>query len=150
MKIITETKGDFLISTDKAKLDLHVIHDFLANQAYWSKNIPFETVKKAAENSLNFGIYYKGKQIGYARVISDFTTIAYLGDVFVLKEYRGQGLSKWLMEKVTSHPDLQGLRRWILLTGDAHELYKKYGWIPVASPGKWMEKHNPDVYKSNN
>ncbi len=146
MQILSETKGDFTITTDRAKLDLSVIHDFLANEAYWCKNIPFDRVKTSVENSLNFGLFYKDKQIGYARIISDYSTIAYLGDVFVLKEFRGQGLSKWLMEKIISHPNLQGLRRWVLLTGDAHELYKKYGWKSIANPEKWMEKTDPNVY----
>lgn len=150
MQIITETKGDFTITTDRTKLDLSVIHDFLSNEAYWCKNIPFDRVKTSADNSLNFGLFYKDKQIGYARIISDFSTIAYLGDVFVLKEFRGHGHSKWLMEKIMSHPNLQGLRRWILLTGDAHELYKKYGWTNIANPSKWMEKTDPNVYKTVN
>lgn len=149
MEIVNEKRGDFTISTDRAKLNLTVIHNFLSNEAYWSKNIPYDRVKTSADNSLNFGLYHKEEQIGYARVISDFSTIAYLGDVFVLNEFRGQGLSKWLMEKVISHPNLQGLRRWILLTGDAHELYKKYGWSNIAYPEKWMERINPTVYKSN-
>jgi GNAT superfamily N-acetyltransferase len=140
-------KGEYLISTDFEKLDLVKIHGFLSKEAYWSLNIPFETVKKAAENSLNFGVYYTDKQIGYARVISDFSTIAYLGDVFILPEYRGRGLSQWLMETITHYPELQGLRRWILLTSDAHGLYRKYGWKDIANPVNWMEKHNKDVYK---
>jgi GNAT superfamily N-acetyltransferase len=146
MEIITEKKGDFIISTDKTRLDISIIHDFLANQSYWSRNIPFEKVKTAIDNSLNFGLFQKDKQIGFARVVSDFSTVAYLGDVFVLEEYRGLGLSKWLMEKVMTHPNLQGLRRWILLTSSAHELYKKYGWASLANPGRWMEKHDPDIY----
>ena len=150
MQLFSAQKGDFFLTTDPSQLDLEVIHDFLANQSYWSGNIPFEKVKTAVENSLNFGIYYKSRLIAYARVISDFSTIAYLGDVFVLQEFRGHGLSKWLMESVMAHPQLQGLRRWILLTGDAHELYKKYGWKSIANPDRWMEKHDPDVYKNNN
>jgi GNAT superfamily N-acetyltransferase len=146
MQIITEQKGDYLITTDKSKLDLKVIHNFLANESYWSQNIPFEIFKKSVENSLNFGLFYKEQQIGYARVVSDYATTAYLGDVFVLKEFRGQGLSKWLMEKVMTHPDLQGLRRWILGTKDAHGLYKQFGWKSIANPERWMEKHNPKVY----
>ena len=148
MQIITERKGDFLITTNKSKLDLKVIHNFLANESYWSKNIPFEIVKTATENSLNFGLFFKDKQIGYARVVTDFATTAYLADVFVLKEFRSQGLSKWLMEIIMNHPKLQGLRRWVLLTQDAHELYKKFGWKTIANPERWMEKHNPDVYKN--
>ena len=147
MEIVTEIKGDFRITTDKSKMDLSVIHNFLANQSYWSKNISIEKVKTALDNSLNFGLFYKDRQVGYSRVISDFSQIAYLGDVFILEEFRGQGHSKWLMEKVMTHPGLQGLRRWVLLTGDAHGLYKKYGWTSIANPDKWMEKHNPDIYK---
>ncbi|MBN9282993.1 MULTISPECIES: GNAT family N-acetyltransferase [unclassified Flavobacterium] len=149
MNIITTTKGDFTISTDKSKLDLEVIHDYLANQSYWSKNIPKERIRKSIANALCFGIYYKDKQIGYAKVVSDFSTMAYLGDVFVLEDYRGQGLSKWLMETIMSHPELTGLRRWILLTSDAHELYKKFGWQPIASPEKWMEIHRPDIFRES-
>lgn len=104
-------------------------------------------MKAALDHSLNFGIFYGELHVGYARVITDFSQIAYLGDVFVLEEFRGQRLSKWLIEKVMSHPDLQGLRRWILLTGDAHELYRKYGWVSIASPEKWMERHDPNVYR---
>lgn len=149
MEIITETRGDFTITTDNTKLNLQTIHDFLSLESYWGKNIPVKTVKKALDNSLNFGLFHGDKQIGYARVVSDYATIAYLGDVFVLSEYRGQGLSKWLMEKIIMHPDLQGLRRWILLTADAHELYRKYGWTNIKNPEKWMEKHDPDVYKNS-
>lgn len=146
MEIIIEQKGDFIISTDKSKLDLYFIHGYLSKEAYWSKNIPFDVVQTAANNSLNFGLYYKNRQIGYARVITDYATIAYLGDVFIISEFRGQGLSKWMLEKLMNHPGLQGLRRWILLTRDAHMLYKKYGWTEIASPEKWMEKHDPGVY----
>ena len=147
MQIITKQNGDYLITTDKTKLNLKVIHNYLSNESYWSRNIPFEIVKAATENSLNFGLFFKEKQIGYARIVSDFATTAYLADVFVLKEFRGQGLSKWLMEIIMNHPDLQGLRRWILATKDAHGLYKQFGWKPMAAPERWMEKHNPDVYK---
>ena len=109
--------------------------------------MPFDRVQKAVDNCLNFGVYFKDIQIGYARVITDFSTIAYLGDVYILEEFRGKGLSKWLMETVMSHLELQGLRRWILLTRDAHELYKKYGWTEIASHDKWMELYNKDPYK---
>jgi GNAT superfamily N-acetyltransferase len=146
MQIMTEQKGDFIITTDKSKLDLKVIHSFLAYESYWSQNIPFEIVKAASENSLNFGLFYKNQQVGYARVVTDYATTAYLGDVFVLKEFRGLGLSKWLMQIIMNHPDLQGLRRWILATKDAHGLYKQFGWKMMAAPERWMEKHNPDVY----
>jgi N-acetylglutamate synthase-like GNAT family acetyltransferase len=146
MTDFTISKNSYLISTDKSKLDIDSIHEFLSTKAYWCLNIPKSTVQTAIENSLCFGVYEHDKQIGFARVISDFSTIAYLGDVYVLEEYRGKGLSKWLMETIMSHPQLQGLRRWILLTGDAHELYRQFGWTSIADPTKWMELHNKNVY----
>ncbi|HEY8732971.1 MAG TPA: GNAT family N-acetyltransferase [Puia sp.] len=146
MTDLTIYKNDYCISTDKTKLDLKAIHAFLSTKAYWCLNISYETVKKAAENSLNFGIYNNNKQIGYARIISDFSTIAYLGDLYIIDEFRGIGLSKWLMETIMSHSELQGLRRWILLTGDAHGLYRQFGWTDIADPAKWMELHNKNVY----
>jgi GNAT superfamily N-acetyltransferase len=147
MENIKVFRGNYFITTDNSELDIEAIHDFLCNQSYWSKNIPIDTVRKSAEHSLNFGLFHVDKQIGYARVISDFSTIAYLGDVYVLTEYRGNGLSKWLMEEVMNHPELQGLRRWILLTSSAHELYKKFGWKEVARPDVYMELFNPNVYQ---
>lgn len=147
MKLITIHKNQFTISTDKAKLDINAIHEFLSTKAYWCLNIPKATVEKAIANSLCFGVYEGDKQIGFARVISDLSTIAYLGDVYVLEEYRGHGLSKWLMETIMTHPELQGLRRWILLTGDAHGLYRQFGWTDLADSSKWMELHNKTVYK---
>jgi GNAT superfamily N-acetyltransferase len=146
MKIVSERKDDFIITTDKSKMDVAFIHRFLSTQSYWSPDIPFEKVNAAVDNSLNFGLFHHEKQIGYARVVSDYCLIAYLGDVFVIPDYRGKGLSKWMMEKIIAHPDLQNLRRWILLTRDAHELYKKYGWKTIAAPERWMEIHNPDAY----
>ena len=140
--------GDFCISTSKAKLDLKAVHQFLSTESYWSKNISFEKVERAAANSLTFGLYFKDRQIGYARIISDYTTIAYLGDVYVLPEFRGQGLSKWLMQTIRSHPELQGLRRWFLVTADAHGLYKQYGWKELAQPERWMEIVDKNVYQT--
>ena len=148
MEDITTIHGEYVISTDKNKLQPDVIHRFLTEESSWSKGISLVRVAKCIATSLNFGIYYNEMQVGYARVISDFATIAYLGDVFVLKEFRGRGLSKFLMQAIMSHPELQGMRRWMLLTNDAHELYKQYGWTELHNPEKWMEKHNPDVYKS--
>lgn len=141
-------KNGFCISTEKDRLDLNAIHHFLSTQAYWSLNIPFRRVEEAAAHSLNFGVYLKEQQIGYARVISDLASIAYLGDVYILPDFRGQGLSKWLMKTIMEYPELQGLRRWILATADAHGLYKQFGWVPVAYPDRWMEVHNPEVYFS--
>lgn len=146
MTALTIHKEAFCISTDKGKLDLDAIHDFLSTKAYWCLNIPKEKVQTSIENSLCFGVYQGQQQVGFARVISDFSTIAYLGDVYILEEYRGLGLSKWLMETIMSHQNLQGLRRWILLTGDAHELCRKFGWKDIADPGRWMELHDKNVY----
>ncbi|MRI01605.1 GNAT family N-acetyltransferase [Kriegella sp. EG-1] len=146
MEIIERHKGEFTISTDLNKLDIVNIHKFLANNTDWSANIPLDTFKISIENSLNFGLYLENKQIGFARIISDYATIAYLGDVFILEEYRGKGLSKWLMSEIIAHPNLQGLRRWILLTDTAEWLYKKFGFTALPKPEVYMEKHNPNVY----
>jgi GNAT superfamily N-acetyltransferase len=140
MSFYTTQRDRFVISTDPARLDFDMIHDFLCNTAYWCRGIPRDLVERSAANSLAFGIYEGEKQVGFARVISDLACIAYLGDVFVLPEYRGLGLSKFLMESIHSHPDLQGLRRWILLTADAHELYRQFGWESVARPELYMER----------
>ena len=126
-------------------LDRAMIARFLAS-SYWAKGIPSATVDKSLEHSLCFALLDGDRQIGFARVISDRATIAYLGDVFILPEYRGRGLSKWLMECVVSHPDLQGLRRWLLATGDAHSLYEKFGFTALKNPDIFMERHNPNVY----
>lgn len=145
---IREThRNDYTISTDKNRLDIMSIHKFLANETDWANGIPLDTLKKSIESSLNFGLYYQNTQIGFARIISDYSTIAYLGDVYVLKEYRGKGLSKWLMNEIMEHPNLQGLRRWILLTNTAEWLYKKFGFTEIPNPEFYMEKHNPNVYK---
>jgi len=147
-EIIEHRRGDYRITTDRACLNLDMIHTFLTN-SYWAKGIPREIVARSIEHSLCFGIYDgDGSQIGFARVVSDFATVAYLGDVFVLESHRGRGLSKWLMECITQHPALQNLRRWILLTRDAHELYSKYGFTPVKAPERYMELHRPNVYET--
>jgi GNAT superfamily N-acetyltransferase len=146
MTEITVYKDDYCISTDKSRLDTDAIHEFLSTKAYWCLNIPKDKVETGIEHSLCFGVYRNQQQIGFARVISDFAAIAYLGDVYIVEEERGKGLSKWLMETVMTHPDLQGLRRWILLTGDAHGLYRQFGWKELADPARWMELHNKNVY----
>ena len=144
---VEHRRGEFLISADPARLDLDVIHGFLTN-CYWAKGIPRNLVARSIEHSLCFGIYDgAGVQVGFARVITDCATIAYLGDVFVLESHRGRGLSKWMMECITQHAGLQGLRRWILLTRDAHELYAKFGFTPLKSAERYMELHRPDVYE---
>jgi len=138
-------RDEFLVTTDPARVDLDVVHGFLAS-SYWAKGIPRETVRRSIEESIPFSLLSGDRLIGFARVVSDRATVAYLGDVFVLPEHRGRGLSVWLMECVVAHPDLQGLRRWILLTRDAHDLYKKTGWTSLASPDRWMERWDPEVY----
>jgi N-acetylglutamate synthase-like GNAT family acetyltransferase len=144
--IVEYRRDDFVISTDRSRLDIERIHDFLTN-CYWAKDISREVVIRSIEHALCFGIYdAKGAQVGFARVISDFATVAYLGDVFVLESHRGRRLSKWLMECIMAHPALQGLRRWILLTRDAHGLYSQFGFAPVKAPERYMELHQPDVY----
>jgi GNAT superfamily N-acetyltransferase len=145
--IIEFRRGEFFISTDAARLDLDVIHGFLTT-SYWAKGIPREVVARSVQHSLCFGIYDgSGAQVGFARVVSDFATVAYLGDVFVLESHRGRGLGKWTMECIMRHPALQGLRRWILLTRDAHGLYEQSGFKALKAPERYMELHDPGVYE---
>jgi GNAT superfamily N-acetyltransferase len=144
-RTVEHRNGEFLLSTDPGLLDLDVIHRYLTD-CYWAKGIPRETVARSIENSLCFGVYAKGEQIGFARVITDCATYAYIGDVFVLESYRGRGLGKWLMQSIMQHPRLQGLRRWSLVTADAHGLYEQFGFRPLASPEKYMELHNFGIY----
>ncbi len=146
LKIRETHRNDYTISTDKLKLDIFRIHKFLANETDWAKGIPINILKTSIENSLNFGIYHENKQIGFARIISDYSTIAYLGDVYVLKEHRGKGLGKWLINEIMEHPNLQGLRRWILLTDTAEWLYEKFGFSGIPNPKIYMEKYKPNVY----
>ncbi|PWT97873.1 MAG: GNAT family N-acetyltransferase [Bacteroidetes bacterium] len=141
-------KGPYSISTDTSRLDLKVIHGYLS-RSYWAEGIPVEIIKKSIEGSMCFGVYDGVKQIGFARVVTDNATFAYLCDVFILEEYRGQGLSVWLMEIITSHPELSGFRRWMLGTRDAHGLYKKFGFVELSNPERFMQIHNPDVYKGS-
>jgi len=142
-------RGAYLISTEKSRLDIQVIHNFLTH-AYWSEGIPIETVRRALEHSFTFGVYHGEQQVGMARVVTDFTTFAYIADVFILASFRGQGLGIWLMEVVMAHPDLQGLRRWVLATKDAHTLYQKVGFTPLQNPGRFMEKVVPNIYLKGN
>jgi GNAT superfamily N-acetyltransferase len=144
--VVEHRKGDFVLSTDPALLDLDVIQGFLS-ASYWAKDIPRETVARSIDNSLCFGVYAKGRQVAFSRIVSDFATYAYLGDVFVIEEYRGHGLGKWMMECIRQHPQLQGLRRWTLLTRDAHRLYSQFGFTPLKAPERYMELHDPDVYQ---
>ena len=132
------TRGEYEISTDPGRLDLDLTHSFLSEEAYWSPGVPRVIVERAIGNSIVFGIYKGGAQVGLARVVSDKATFAWICDVFVLPGHRGQGLGKWLMECAISHPDLQGLRRWMLATRDAHGLYEQYGFTPLDDPSRFM------------
>ncbi len=139
-------RKEFTISTDRNKLQLDIIHKFLSEESYWAKERTREQTERAIENSLSFGVYKGEKQIGFARVVTDYATFAYIGDVFILNEFRGRGLSKWLMETIVNYPDLQNLRRWILATRDAHALYEKFGFTELKVPERWMEKTAPNAY----
>ncbi len=149
---LSERRRDdgFTVSTDPALLNIDAIHAFLT-ASYWARNIPRDLVARSIEHSLNFGVYDPAHvQVGFARVITDYATIAYLGDVFILDTHRARGLGKFLIETVALHPALQGLRRTILLTRDAHGLYSKYGFTPLKDPTRYMERHNPEVYSRGN
>jgi N-acetylglutamate synthase-like GNAT family acetyltransferase len=142
-------KDGYKISTDPEELDVQVIHQYLSVDSYWAQEIPVDVVKKAIANSLCFGLYKNNNQIGFARLVTDKATFAYLADVFVLEEYRGQGLSKWLMEVIQSHPDVQGLRRWMLMTRDAQGLYEQFGWTVLDEDARTrcMQRHFKDRYR---
>ncbi len=139
-------RGAFSISTDPKRLNLDVIHDYLT-RCYWAEGIPRETVQRSIGGSLCFGVYEGAAQVGFARVITDFATYAYLADVFILESHRGQGLSKWLMECILAHSELQGLRRWSLVTRDAHKLYARYGFVIPPKPDNYMEIVHRRIYK---
>lgn len=140
------TQGSFAVSTDPARLDVDVIHGFLKT-SYWAPEIPRRIVERAIANSLCFGLYHETAQVGFARIVTDSSTFAYLADVFVLPEWRGRELSKFLMSCVKSHPALQHLRRWLLMTADAHGLYTQFGFTPLAKPDRAMEIADPDIYR---
>ena len=137
---------EFVISTEKSRLQIEVIQKFLTEDSYWAQTRTLEQTQTAIENSLCFGLYVENRQIGFARIVSDFATFAYIGDVFVLSEFRGRGLSKWLMEVMINYPQLQGLRRWILATKDAHGLYSQFGFNSLKFPERWMELCAPNAY----
>jgi len=142
-------KDDFLISTDRSLLNVDIIHHYLSGESYWAKNIPRDVVEKSIANSLCFGVYHHNKQIGFARLVTDRATFAYLADVFIKAEYRGNGLSKWLMQVIHAHPELQELRRWVLGTRDAHGLYEQFGWtvFDEDTRKRFMQKHNKNAYQ---
>jgi GNAT superfamily N-acetyltransferase len=136
-------RGEFEISTERARLDFDVLHDFLSRRSYWARGRSLDLIKRSIEHSLPFGLYKDGQQIGFARVVTDYATFAWLADVFVLAEFRAQGLAQWLIEVISTHPALQGLRRWVLATRDAHELYRRFGFTELAQCDRWMEKFDP-------
>ncbi len=140
------TRGRYVISDDPGRLDLGLIQEFLAG-SYWAKGIPLAVVERSIENSIPFGLYEGERQVGLARVITDRATFAYVADVFVLEAHRGRGLARWLMETILAHPDLQKLRRWLLVTRDAHELYRRVGFGEAEKPGNYMEIVDRKVYE---
>jgi GNAT superfamily N-acetyltransferase len=143
---VNANHGEYQMSTDRQRIDIAAVHAFLT-QSYWSPGIPRGVVERAIENSLCFGVYFGAQQVGFARVITDKATFAYLADVFIIESHRGKGLSTWLMEFVTAHEELQGLRRFLLATKDAHALYAKFGFEALGNPSRIMENLKPDVYR---
>ena len=141
LPILETHRENLTISTDPARLDLDAITDMLS-RAYWAKGRTREVIARYVQHSLVFGVYDGPRQVGLARIVSDYTTFAWLCDVFIHEDYRGHGLGKWLMETIHSHPDLQGLRRWLLATRDAHGLYQQFGWTLLDHPERWMNKFN--------
>lgn len=137
-------RGEFTISSDKSRLDIEVIHRFL-DTSYWAAGRSPETIRRSIENSLTFGVYKGDQLVGFARVITDYATFAWIADVFILESFQGQGLGKWLIEVIITHPELQGFRRWVLATKDAHELYRRFGFNELKKPERWMERHDPNT-----
>ncbi|MDX6694117.1 MAG: hypothetical protein QOF02_1720 [Blastocatellia bacterium] len=138
-------RGEFLISNDAARLDIKFIHSFLSTNTYWATGRAFEVAQRSIENSFSFGLFHNERQIGFARVVTDYATFAWLADVFVIEEFRGRGLGTWLMEVIINHPRLQGFRRWTLATKDAHELYRQFGFAELKRPERWMERPDPNM-----
>jgi GNAT superfamily N-acetyltransferase len=136
----------FVLTTDLARMDVSAVHAFLSRESYWAAGIPLETVRRAMENSLCFGILDGERLAAFGRVVTDRATFAYLCDVYVEEEYRGRGLAKRLMHAIDAHPELQGLRRWNLVTRDAHPLYAQFGYVAPANPAGYMERRKPDIY----
>ncbi len=136
----TWERSDYTISTDRDRLNVAFIHDFISNKSYWGQGRTLEVIQRAIDNSLNFGVFKGERQVGFARVVTDYATFAWLADVFIIDEHRGHGLGVWLIDVITSHPDLQNFRRWILATRDAHELYRRVGFNALDDPARWMEK----------
>jgi len=148
MRATSPEPAEFEITTNARRFDLDTIHRFLSEESYWARGIPRDVVVRSIQNSLCFAILERSSQaqVGFARVTTDRATFAYLADVFVLPAHRGRGLSKWLMRVILAHGDLQGLRRWMLGTRDAHSLYAGFGFTPLPQPDRFMQLHQPDVY----
>jgi GNAT superfamily N-acetyltransferase len=144
-----QTPEHYEISTDRNRLDVALIHEFLRS-SYWAQGIPRAVVERSIRHSLCFGAFLDGRQVGFARVITDFAAIAYVADVFVVPEHRGRGISKLLMRAILDHPELRGLRRFLLATQDAHGLYAKFGFLPLAHPEYFMTVYKPDIYRDGN
>lgn len=139
------SRGEYVVSSDPSHLQLDVVHRFLA-RSYWARGIPQEVVARSIAGSITFGLYLRGDQVGFARVISDCATFAYVADVFVLEPHRGRGLARWMMECILETPELQGLRRWLLVTRDAHDLYRSVGFSAASQPEGFMEIVSRDLY----
>jgi GNAT superfamily N-acetyltransferase len=144
----TWERDGYVISTDRSRFNIDLIHDFLSKTSYWAIDRARDVVERSIDNSLSFGVYKGNDQVGFARVVTDYATFAWIADVFVLPEHRGLGLSKWLMDVMLSHAQLQGFRRWVLATKDAHGLYERYGFIPLHRPERWMERPDPNMQES--
>jgi GNAT superfamily N-acetyltransferase len=138
-------RGEYTISTDRSRLDMDLIHDFISNHSYWGSGRAREVVQRSIENSIAFGLYHGEQQVGFARIVTDYATFAWVADVFVVPEHRGRGLSKWLMEVIIAHPKLQGFRRWVLATKDAQGLYEQFGFAKLHRPERWMERPDPNM-----
>jgi GNAT superfamily N-acetyltransferase len=138
-------RGEYTLTTDPERVDIDALHAFLT-RSYWAANIPRDVVERSVRHSLNFTLLHERNQVGFTRVVTDYATFAYVGDVYVLEAHRGRGLSRWMMETVVAYPELQGFRRWSLLTRDAHGLYARVGFTPLAAPERWMERWTPDAY----
>ena len=139
--VIEQRKGEYAISTDTARIDVDAVADYLS-RSYWAAGRSREQIERSLAHSICFGLYHDGRQVGFARVISDHATFAYRCEVYVLEAHRGNGLGKWLVDVVLAHPELQGLRRWMLATRDAHELYRQFGFAELSNPDIWMEIFN--------
>lgn len=138
-------QGEYTISDERGRLDLGLVHRFISEESYWGQGRPFEVVRRSVENSMPFGVYRGPEMVGFARVVTDRATFAWVADVFVVPAHRGRGLSKWLMETILAHPELQGFRRWVLATKDAHGLYEQFGFRALRRPERWMERPDPQM-----